>query len=261
MKRVLLYALMTLLAGAHLPAQPAWAQKRGYDGDGREGGNRASRQAESELERRYGEFSKSMGWELKTGQELAEQIHQIIRQFRPERNTGGHDEEINAQIRELRAELRKANKADDRERAGEFRKQMRKLERKANQSSQDLDPEMFYAIADVLSEPLLTDFWQIAERFTDEERIHSGAQDLELLDGLKLTEEQGVAISLHYKTYLDEVRNADHGSRDSLKAVQTRFRARLMEELNEGQQAAFGDAMETQERESKRKPKETNRRW
>ncbi len=256
MKRVLWYALITLLAGAHLSAQPAWAQKRGYDGDGRE--VEVATRDKTPLYLRYAEFSKAMAWELKTGKERSEQIHQILMQFRRKAETAAdQDKAIEAQIRSLRTEMRKTNKADNRERAEELRDRIRELERKAT----PMNPEMFYAIAEVLSEPLLTDFWQIADRFTGEGKIHSGARYLEVLAGLKLTEAQGVAISLHYKTYLAEMWNADNGSPDSLKAVQTSFLDRLLEELTKEQQAAFQEAMATHKPGSKKRKEESKNRW
>ncbi|MCH7719945.1 MAG: hypothetical protein IH988_02995 [Planctomycetes bacterium] len=257
MKPVTLYVLTAVLVWANLQAQPAWAQKRGYDGDGRERGEVTPAKEKSKLEQRYAEFSKAMAWELKTGKEQSDQIQIILKQFRPQRDSVGHDAALNAQTRDLRAAFRRANKSNDRQGAAELRYQISELERKAN----PLATEMFYAIADVLVEPLLTDYWRIASRFTDSGKIITGALYIELLDGLELTEEQGVSISLHYKTYLGEMRQADNDSPDLREAVEASFLSRLLDELNEKQQATFKNALETRDTESERTRGETSGRW
>jgi len=256
MNKALFYALMALVGGALLPAQTAWAQKRGDDGEGRERGEKPPSQNKSKLEQRYGEFAKAMAWELKTGKVQAEQIDEIIREFRRQADTTDRAT-LQAQIRELRAEARRANNSGDSERAQTLRRQMAELAR----STSNVDPRMIYAIADVLSEPLLTDFWQIAGRFIGDGEIHPGALQVELLGGLDLTQDQAIAISRHYKVYLDEMRQPEHESSDSRTAVLTRFQDRLMEELNEEQRRAFTVAMEARERDKSKRDQEFNRRW
>lgn len=295
MTRAFLYGLMIVAAAGSLIAQPVRAQtdEPGFEGEepGRmrpktgkkvRGDTAVARLSQSKTDKLFQDFSKAMQWELKTNREQTEQIREIMKKFRaevegsdgPKKKKGQKElteaedkqaaKEV-ARILEIQDEAQKLILRGERDRARELLKQLPRRERGFHKNSTDelLDPRMFYAIDEVLAEPIRTQFWKIVTRFTTKARVNPGALYLDLLRDIDLSREQGAAISLHYKSYMEEIRKTNKDDREALRAVQGTFQRDLLAELSEEQRKVFRLTMTEFERHDKqRKQKsEGSARW
>ena len=285
MTRAFLYGLMIVAAGGSLIAQPVRAQTDEPGSEGEEPGRvrpktgkkvrgdaAVYRLSQSKTDKLFQDFSKAMQWELKTNREQTEQIKQIIKQFKAEagdnngsRNKTGQpelteeEEKEAARVLEIREAAKTAITTGDRDLARKLMKQLPKRERGLKDTADELDPRMFYAIDEVLAEPIRTQFWKIVTRFTSKARVNPGALYLDLLKGFDLSREQAAAISLHYRTYMEEIRKANKEDRDAHRAVQSTFQNDLLAELSEEQRQAFERALSEFDRSEKRQKKAKQR--
>lgn len=270
MKRVLFYALVAVVAGGSLAAEPTWAQKRGSDEGGRQKGDKEGRQGgkKGQKDSRRGKAKKSsplqqitqaMQQELNLSEEQIDQIRTIIQEFKSSGDDGdresskGERQEMASRLRELQDEARKANKDGDRERARELMQESRELMRESRGSSDkaELDPKMFDAIAKVLDDNQRPKFRRIVERHARKEKGDPGAAYLALLQGLNLTDEQGPAIARFYKTYLDDLKKVDQGDRQAAKQVQHSFEEAVRDQLTKEQQAALEQSLKNSKNKSR----------
>ncbi len=289
MTRAFLYGLMIVAVGGSLMAQSVRAQTNdpGLDEeppdrvrrnkDNKTRGDAAyAKLGQSKTEKMFQDFSKAMQWELKTSRDHTEQIKQIMKQFREEAEASKAADKQKGQeeltkpgepgakkILEMREEAKKAIMKGDRDLARSIIQELPKRARGFKDTIEELDPRMFYAIDAVLDEPIRTQFWQIVSRFADKSRVNPGAIYLDLLRGVNLSSDQGVAISLHYRDYTEAMRTADKDDSDLLKEVQGTFQNDLLAELNEKQQQKFNRALKDFDRLSRRHKQkaEGSTRW
>lgn len=270
MKRVLFYALIAVIAGGSLAAEPTWAQKRGSDEsgrqkDGKSGGKRdkkggqqggkksqkQSKRGQSKKSSPLQQITQAMQQELNMSEEQAGQIRKIIQEFKSTGNDGDREvskserEEMASRLRDLQQEAKKANRDGDRERARELMQEAHELMRGPKDSVDNvaLDPKMFEAIAQVLDDKQRPKFRHIVERFSAKEKGDPGTRYLELLQGLNLSDDQGVEVARLYKQYNDDLKNVDRGDHKAVKKLQQDFQDAVMGQLTEQQQAGFEQAL------------------
>ena len=287
MKRVLFYALIAVIAGGNLAAEPAWGQSRGSDEGGRQkddkkggkrgkqGGKKGDQKGAKKGDQgsKQGKKSKNasslsqivraMQQELNLTKEQGDQIREIFQDSRSSGKDGdrelskGDREEMASRLRDLQSQAKKANADGDRERARDLMVERQELMREVKGSSdrESLDPKMFEAVAQVLNDKQRPKFWHIVERYSNKDKGESGAQYLEILQGLNLSDEQGGEVARLYKRYTDDLKNVDESDRKMIKQVQRTFQDAIMDQLSEEQRGEFVQAL----KESAKKSKEPKR--